>query len=416
MSWKDRLRPSILFVSPGGREFTADWAGNQRNVEKKLGIFEFPGIRGAQVQDLDVGADIYPLTFYFEGDDNDIIAESFFEACKENGQWTVTHPVKGVKSLQLIRATENIQPVTSGNITLIDSEWIEPINPSLIASTTELASGISNQSIELMDKALEQFEDVVELDTPSKITALKNAVDEAVTTVENGLKQLSDLSSEVKASVQSVIRGINDAIDAVEKDVGGIGGGIQSMVFSPSQTGADAFTVFGYYQDLVSSLSDDQPDIPTAAAINDIAVKELIMTTIIAVNSEVILSEELTSREQAVQLIESVANDFNNITTALDASQEIYQDNIIDEQYFSQSQSYNDAVALISITQQYLLRKSFDLAAARRFTLTRNRCPVEIAADKYGDYEHLDFFIESNNLKGNDILLIPAGREVVVYL
>ena len=43
-----------------------------------------------------------------------------------------------------------------------------------------------------------------------------------------------------------------------------------------------------------------------------------------------------------------------------------------------------------------------------------------ITIDEYGELGdndiNYDLFISSNNLKGNDILLLEAGREVVVYV
>ena len=60
-----------------------------------------------------------------------------------------------------------------------------------------------------------------------------------------------------------------------------------------------------------------------------------------------------------------------------------------------------------------ILRRSFDLAAVRYITLQSNRVPLEIALTEGMD---LDLFISANQLKGDDILLLPAGRRVAVYL
>jgi prophage DNA circulation protein len=416
MTWRDRLRTEIALTSPSGQQFAAAWAGNPRTVEKRLGIFDYPKLPGAIVQDLDVGADSYPLSFYFEGDDNDLEAERFFTACKERGTWSVVHPVKGQKTLQLIRVTENVQPVSSGNMTLIDSEWIEPITAGTTASVTQLGEAVKAQAATLQEVAAGQLSDVVELDKPSKITAFKNAITAAVSKVNTTLAPLRQQAADIQAAALSVHRGITDGLNAVSLDVLSLGGQIQTLVTLPGQAITDISTRFEYYRGLISEMVGLEPDTPSEGGINTVAVQELVLTSALVAMASAASEGDLASREEAVKFIEDSAAAFIDVTEALDASQALYSDNAIDNQYFSQSQSFNDAALLTGRVTELLLRKSFDLAAARRFTLTRSRAPVEIAAEKYGDLDHLDFFISSNGLKGNDILLLPAGREVVVYL
>ena len=133
-TWLERTNDSIFFTSPEGNTFDALWIKNPRTLEKKLGIFNLPERTGAVVQDLDTGAVSYPLTFYFEGTNNDLESEKFFKACKERGRWLISHPTKGLLSLQLVNITEQIDPVDNGNITQFTSQWIEP---------DEISEGIS---------------------------------------------------------------------------------------------------------------------------------------------------------------------------------------------------------------------------------------------------------------------------------
>jgi len=92
----------------------------------------------------------------------------------------------------------------------------------------------------------------------------------------------------------------------------------------------------------------------------------------------------------------------------------------IDTQYFSQSASFSDSLGLIAQAAQFLLLKSFDLAVEKRFNLKTDEAPIFTTIKEYGTLgegdANFDFFIETNNLKGNDILLMKSGREVVVYV
>jgi len=100
-------------------------------------------------------------------------------------------------------------------------------------------------------------------------------------------------------------------------------------------------------------------------------------------------------------------------------SQELFEDQDIENQHFSQEQSHNETMLLTRQAVDFLLQSSFNLKVERRFKLDRPRAPVEIAIIEYGgpgeNDANIDLFIESNKLKGNQILLLPALTEVLVY-
>ncbi len=87
----------------------------------------------------------------------------------------------------------------------------------------------------------------------------------------------------------------------------------------------------------------------------------------------------------------------------------------IDKQFISQSGSYTNVQNTFALTMKYLISQFFNLKTEKRFTLKKERSPLEITVTEYGDIESYDLFISSNNLTGDEVLLIPAGKEVVVY-
>ena len=112
-TWRERLRENMVMISPDGNRFEAKWRQSPRSVDKKLGIFNYPLIKGSVVQDLDVASYRWPLTFYFDGPDHDLIADRFMKAVLQRGQWSITHPVYGFKGLQLMTITEVLDPTDS---------------------------------------------------------------------------------------------------------------------------------------------------------------------------------------------------------------------------------------------------------------------------------------------------------------
>lgn len=399
MTWIDRLKPDIQLTSPTGQQFAAQWTGNSRTAEKRLGVFEYPGVDGAEVQDLGIGPDRYPLTLYFDGSDHDLTAKEFWEACKEVGLWSIDHPVRGLLFLQLVSVTENMNPVESGNITTVDTEWIEPNSDIISVSITEQTAAVKGAVIVLQDQAAGQFNAVADTNA---ITRLKNSVNVAVTTINNTLAGAAALSADISASVSSVQRGIVSALTASTLDTLSLAGQIQTLIDLPGQAVDDVLTRYDYYNTLIENTINSN--------IADVAVKELVLIGCLSSLGTTIAEAEFDNREKSLVFVDNLRDVFDTITNALDESQ-ISAD--IEKQYFSQSQSYNDAAQMVSIAVNLLLRRSFDLSAVKRITLGRPRVPWEIAITEGVD---LDKFIESNRLKAEEILLLPAGKQVVVYL
>ena len=420
MSWRDRLRQTIELTSPDGNIFEAAWQGNSRSMDKKLGLFEFPKVKGTKVQDLDIGSARYPLTIFFSGEDNDKESDRFFKACKERGVWNIIHPVKGSLNLQLISVAENIQPVESGNLTQFDTEWIEPLEDSAVPSAFQLRSTIDSQIDEINSTVSDQIGSNILQKTAAQVAAFKATVDAVVASVEKFLAPIYEIQSEINAQILSIKRGVNTLLTAPVLDVISIAGQIQAMIQLPALAVADINSRVEAYQNFISAALGLSPETAKTKDRNIVAVQELALTSGLASISFISSTGELSSRLQAIELIEANTQLFKDIIDTLDATQELFQDEIIDKQYFSQSESYSDAVLMISQTIAYLLRSAFDLSIEKRFVLEKMRAPIEITISEYGDLGendiNFDLFIDSNGLKGNEILILPEGREVLVYV
>lgn len=417
MSWQDRLNPNIRLTSPKGTVFVAYWRGDTREFEKKLGVFEFPGVIGAEVQDLDVGANRQPLTIFFEGSDCDLESSRFFEACSERGSWEVVHPVKGVLFLQFATGKEHIKPVESGNVYRIDLECIEisarrpfKLRPTVSApsSLPQYVEAIRKQA-EVVDAAnLEQLEKVVKIDTPSKLTAFKNSVSEALTRIDVARSWLRQQEATAVAAFESVQRGI----DLTAAEVVSIGSQIQTLVNLPSQMATDLKSRFDFYRNLIlNTVSDLKTD-----SVNKLAVSELVLVTAFKSLGSVMREAEFLSRSAALEKLEDLTELYNIFNSALEVGQTDRANDALGEQYFNQLEVFNEVLIFLVLVKGYLLQSLFDLAFEKRFTLTKIRTPVELAISEYGGTEKIDFFIKSNGLSGQDILFLPAGREVVVFL
>ena len=187
---------------------------------------------------------------------------------------------------------------------------------------------------------------------------------------------------------------------------------------TPSNIGASVSLTA--YTDLINSLIGISPEVADTEGRNTVAIQELALTASITAVCQVAASGTLDTRPEAIEAADEIFALFKSIIDELDLTQELFEDNSIDSQFFSLSQAFSDVSLLVAQAIAYFLLASYDLKIEKRFTLTKPRAPIEITISEYGelgeDDNNFTLFINSNKLKGNDIRILPSGREVVVYV
>ena len=420
-NYKDRLRRDIQFTSPSGAVFNARWIGDEAPQPKKIGVFEIAGVDGSVTQDLGLKSAVYPLSIFFEGDQNDLETLRFMKAYKERGVWQVIHPVVGLKTLQPLSFTPDWQPVTSGGITRITTEWMEPLGPAAVASVPELQALVSAQVLAVNSVAAEQLEEITFQDTAAEIGGFRSAVKDAVASVSDKLDAISEFSAAVTAEINAIKRDIDAVLAVVPLDILAVAGQLQELIQLPARALADVEARLDSYSSLADDLSFSlTPDTPSTSGLNRVAVQELCLTAVMGAVSDVSSTGELTSRPEAIEIINGNNNLFGDATDALDASQSLFDGQSIDTQYFSQSQSFTAAARMNALTVAYLLRSAFDLKTEKRFVLKSDSNPVIVALREYGgageNDENIKLFIDSNKIEGSEHIMMKRGREVVVYI
>ena len=420
MNYINRLQPALVLTSPSGREFSAKWAGNKRSLDKRLGIFKTPRVDGVRVQDLGVEGTIYPLRFWFDGPDNDLIANDFLKACRERGPWAIEHPVHGPKALHLVSVEESVEPVTSGGVTQFDSEWLEAVAEGGARSVAQLAATTVAQAAVVAAVAADQVERVVSLDTADKAAKVRTATRDTVSAFDATLKSITDQVASVSAQVDSIKRGIDSTLISPLLDIVSLAGQIQALIALPALVAGDFSARLNTLGNFMDRIFGGSPESASPAGINTAAIQELSLTSALSVATTGAVTSDIASRTAVIDALDGLLSFFDTMTDGLDATQELYSGELLSRSYFSQSQSYSDSALMVASALAALIASAFDLAAEKRFTLTKAEHPVMLAMREYGGPgegdANIDLFYATNALTGQETLLLPAGREVVVYL
>lgn len=422
MSWENELRPEIKFTSPQWNTFYALWRNDERSIEKKLGMFDSPNFEGTIVQDLNVRSTVYPLTVYFDGIFHNKEAEDFFTALKEEvGQWEVVHPVKGILILQLISCREIMAPLTDGGYTQFDTEWIEPANVTRLISLDSLLSEIIAGALVLIEDTLLVLQQI-RADAYSAIQSVTNTLNQVANVMDSVIAEIAATSALVQESYDSARAAFNNAIGAFgigNPDPSDAGEALVAMATAPVAASSDFSTRFTAYNEMATELAALSPEMTTEDDLNTAISQEYGITLALIATAQIVASSEFSTRIEVVSAMENITNILNDSINVMDQTQDNFSTLPIDSQYFSQSRNYTSLVRLFALSMQALIVQFYNLKSESRFTLKKNRSPLGITVTEYGELGENDFyytlFLASNNLSGNDILLLPAGKEVVIY-
>lgn len=409
--WSIRVRPYIKFSSPISRtEFEAKWVGGERSCAKKIGSFSFPKIDGTVEQDLKMDSDQYPLTFFFDGPKHDLTAKSFWKKSKEPGRWKVWHPVHGLLYLQLHSISQKDAPVENSNITEFSSEWSDPINPETLMTGTERMGDPDS----LDGLAAEEFSSSISTKTGA-LGALKNAVKACQKAMDKVFGPIMAANGLAQSAMLTFSSTIDSLLISASMNVLSLAGSIQQTIALPAKIGMDKKALLDSYNRLAEEIFDGyKTDVIIGRAINPGAynvakVKSLYAAAIMSGAARGVLSAGAVDRANvAVQflslygyLIEKAEDDQTKFQLA-----KVFQDT-----FFAFEQTYSQARGLGITVARTLNVQASQSPVTATFRNNVPTSPFMIAASEYGPNEDAyDAFVEQNDLKGIDILLLEMNR------
>lgn len=445
MSWENELRPEIKFVSPstlksGGSPglldsalqaygitaqsgtFTAKWISGERTKEKKLGQFDPPKFDGTLVQDMGVKSVLYPLTIYFDGLNHQRDAENFFNELSEPGAWKVVHPTKGPMLLQLVSVKEMTSPVDHGSYTAFDMQWIAPANETYVMSFDELAAALLSS---IINGVLDAFTILEQLraDLYSAIQSAINTFNKIVGIMDVIIKEIAATQALAQDAYDTARAAYTNALaqfNIDDPDTSDISAQMANMALAPTDANSDFTTRYSQYNEMLTDVGELVPAMNTVEDYNKVVSIEYGVSLSLLAIAQIVATSEFSSRADVISAMENIVTSFNSAVAAIEAAQDNFIGLDIDFQYFSQTKNYTSLINTYTLALQYLTSQFYNLHAEKRFTVKNPASPLALTVQEYGSLgendENYDLFIASNQLSGNEIELLPAGKEVVVYV
>ena len=251
---------------------------------------------------------------------------------------------------------EEIQPVQSGNITQFNTNWIESTEISLIQSIQQLIGSIKNISDILNGSTADQLNDNVKKNKKNQVSSVRRAYEKTVAVYNKTVLPLVQNVASALAQIESIKRNIDSLLLSDVLDILGLAAGIQALMQIPATIVSISYSRrTTAFNDFAIGVAGQMPTGNSSEDKNEASVYEaflaggvlgalgLIATTSINLNSLDIQGLFIRTRPQAFEFAETLSALFIFITETLDGAQTNFSDQTLDNQDFSQSQSFSDS-------------------------------------------------------------------------
>jgi len=413
MTWEERLKPAA-YTSPSGVRIEFDYEDVSRGFDKRTTAFETSGRDGTYVQDSGSGGRVMPITAFFSGPDYDLVAEAFEAALRERGRGRLEHPMYGTFDVVPFgRVTRKDALVSAGNQAVISVEFFE--STGLFPTTQGSAAFQVGEAIEDFNTgASEEFAEVLDVSSAVEESSLADEYNAILTVTDNVLRGIAETQEDVRSKFNAVKTSIDRGLRILIGDPLTLARQTIQLVQLPGRAAASITDRLEGYGNLLTGLLESV-GIQDAKA-NDSRTSNWFHTANLYASAYV-----------SASVVSAVNNEFATKPDALTAADLILSQFAAlvewrEQNYCSLGEvdtgaGYQALQKTVALSASFLVGLSFSLKQEKTVTLTRSRTVVDLVAELYGTTdEQLDFFINSNDLTGSEILEIPRGREIVYYV
>ncbi len=408
--WSSRVRGSISLISPNGIRFDAKFQKDTMNGEKKIGLFDMPNFRGTIGQDLGVKGFRYDFPIFFDGESPDLMTKQFLKSTEEKGTWQVVHPVNGFMKLLLISFSVDNDPTRSGGLYKINTNWIHTEN--FIKRSNYKNDSLSFFSENETDGLLSfDFKDA---------SSMKRKSLEFAEKITNLLSPVFELNAEINAQVLGIYNGIKEYAESSEYNALSVAGQFQNLVKLPSLIKEDIDKSIESFQAMTDSVFEMSPETANDKNFGIAKMQELVLGQTINGLGYVLLNSDFSNRKTAIDTIDRITTLYDKIVNKLDEISEIFANQNLEDTYFSQSKTYTSGLYGLDSAISYVLNNVFNLSIEKTIIISEPIPAIGLCINEYGTLgendENFDFFIKTNGLTGEEILELPVGREIVIYV
>jgi prophage DNA circulation protein len=417
MSWEDRLQQAAITTQDGER-YIFQYEDVSIEYSKKITKYTFSDQKGALVQDFGVGEIGLPLECIFSGINYDITANAFETSLSIPGSVLLEHPIYGNKNVS-IESFSRLDRLKTANgqaiFQLLVTVDLISESPTSTGETRSIILALQEDFINTSGEVFEQLnaENVAdEIDSQTRIQAF-------VETTKSTFQEIVAQSDEIENTFNTIADNIIQNIDNLIQDPLSLGASIQRLVYTPARLVEAIQTRLSTYADFISNLIASPVDQSNSVdTYNQRIEKQLFVTGAVSAITQATLFGEFTTKAEATEAAAQILSILDEVQEYLDDEEQTNILNSLTKRYVVSDAITDELKTIVATAAARLVQLSFSLKQERIITTTRKRTIIDLCFELYKttEEEELSFFINTNGLTGEELLLIPKGKEIKYYV
>lgn len=353
----------------------------------------------------DLGNNSLAGDLYFIFTPNSADEEAFFNAIRESGVATVTQPDRNEPlNIQPLNVEKKLGLVEDVNRVLYTISFVVSRRPEDVTSTQALYNSLENQNnatVLSAGTALDGSQDV------STLTAAARQVANFTNALNSASRNLGVAVTELESSIDDIVGNPVKALIAFKQ-----------LIQQPGIIYDRLTSKLNGYAELIIDLLDIQPyagQNETQKA-NDLFFAESMTSTVLATMTQSSTEGSYDTKEQVLAAAEILVDTYAINRDTLDT----YQENGFYQQTGQVQQSTS---RLVNNTAAFLFAISFNLKTEFTYTVDSPVTIYDIMAEFYadklqeqGEIAIMDYIVKTNNFREDELIEVPTGRKVLVYV
>lgn len=409
MSWKDDIGNDFIIQTGDDVRYSVFANKYSKTVSWNNDVFSFIGVKGQLGKKEEQLARQFPLEFYFQGEDHLETSKRFENSLNNKNPCLISHPLYGNIICHIFSVTFSNSD-NELNVTKITGTAIETLTEGGLLETNPV-SVIYLAQKNILDNA------------PEEITG-------SIVTVGDGVQIKSNLEASKKVGLTIITipdeanaytNVFNEAINAVNVitatpvlAMAQVGNFI-SMPATFTSLVSDRLTFLEYqFEKFLATVTGFVVN-PSKKRLFEIQAATCISAMCIAAITPT--GSEYKRTKDVLNIANRLSNNFNNFITTLDNLQ--VSQGGINEYFIFSAEIFFNLSNCVQTTLSNLILIALN-GTQERFVYTSEDSNAIILAHKYygGDNDdvNLQYFIDTNNLTYQQMMLIKKGTKIVYYV
>lgn len=437
MSTYERLR-TLRYISPRGTEFELQFDDLQRSGGRKTPVSEYPGQDAGGAQDMGSETRSYPVSCYLSGPDYDEAADRFADALDEPGPGRLIHPRWGDHSVLPTSWQQSERFLNGAGQAVFSIEFVEA-NPEQLRHLTDRIAAFDKLR-GLFATALQSTADAIgvkNVPDPAALIALRENAINGLDAVRDGFATITGVADDTRGAIEATVADIQRNIDTLAQNPADLVRELTELYRLPGDTITNVSEKIAGYRAIFDNLAQSFTG-PTSRYAAIAARNTASERTRRLLNADELSSAEtlgllavgqVYGLQAAVCEAATAGLDGNTAGTrvvrtraeaiaAVDQLTALAKDvtGVAEQMGVAMYDIARDGAAIVAVAVGALVDGALALPTERTIVLEGDTTPIHLAVELFGGLDRLDECIEYNELSGDELLLVPRGREVRYYV